>query len=112
VFHIVLVALTQYLGDWTQIRNVARNKNLTDVGFEHGLRDCVILNPGTQKVSDASMATTVEAILGAVELDGGPEALLQVARRLGLVHQLITVVMSQKLFYSPPLSGRNDMHLT
>jgi dsRNA-specific ribonuclease len=41
------------------------------------------------------MADTVEAVLGAVEVDGGPEALLQVATRLGLVHRLITPEMSK-----------------
>ncbi len=48
------------------------------------------------------MASTVEAILGAVELDGGSEALMRVATRLGLVHPLLISVTSSLPFH--PLS--------
>lgn len=42
------------------------------------------------------MATTVEAILGAVEIDGGSDALLQVATHLKLIPESIIPVMSKK----------------
>ena len=71
------------------------------MGIKHGLDECVILNGGTLEVSRRSMADTVEAILGAVEMDGGPEALLQVATRLGLVHRSVILVMS-KSYSLPP----------
>jgi ribonuclease-3 len=54
---------------------VLGNPNLAAVGFAHRLGDCVILNPGTLKVSAKTMATTVEAILGAAHIDGGDAAL-------------------------------------
>ena len=76
-------------------RNVGQNSNLADVGFQHGLQKCIILNPGTWEVSTRSMATTIEAIIGAVELDGGSEAVMQLVTRLGLVHPILTVVMSR-----------------
>lgn len=70
---------------------VLGNPNLARIGFENGLNGCINLNPGTWEVSDAMMATTVEAILGAVHLDGGDEALTTVMDRLGLTHNLLTV---------------------
>jgi hypothetical protein len=47
------------------------------------------------------MASTIEAIIGAVELDGGSEAVMQLVTRLGLVHPMLTSVMSR--FPFPPL---------
>ena len=44
------------------------------------------------------MAETLEAILGAVDLDGGSEALIQVVKCLGLLHALLTPVTSKLLF--------------
>lgn len=48
------------------------------------------------------MATTIEAIIGAVQLDGGPEAVAQLVTRLGLVHPMLTAVMSK--FPFPPMN--------
>ena len=50
------------------------------------------------------MVNTVEAILGAVELDGGSEALMQVATRLGLVHPMLISVTSS---FTLPFIERN-----
>lgn len=47
---------------------------------------------GTANVSAKTMATTVEAILGAAYLDGGVGALARVMEFLGLVHRLLEVV--------------------
>jgi ribonuclease III len=71
---------------------VLGNANLAAVGFRHNLDRCVLLNPGTTAVSDKTMATTVEAILGAVHVDGGDAALGLVMAKLGLTHALLDVV--------------------
>ena len=52
------------------------------------------MNPGTTKVSDAMIATTVEAILGAVHLDGGDDTLKTVMQNFGLSHTLLTVKLN------------------
>lgn len=49
------------------------------------------------------MATTVEAILGAVHWDGGDEALGQVMERLGLTHSLL----QSRNVLSPPTMDRD-----
>ena len=86
--------LSIYPGEWTTVRNaLISNPNLSDVGFTHGLERCVILNPGTFTVSGKTMATTVEAILGAVHIDGGDAALEHVMAHLGLHHELLNPVM-------------------
>lgn len=54
-----------------------------------GLDQCINLNPGTDRVSQDMMATTIEAILGAVHLDGGDDALASVMARLGLTSELL-----------------------
>jgi dsRNA-specific ribonuclease len=51
------------------------------------------------------MASTIEAIIGAVELDGGSEAIMQLVMRLGLVHPMLTSITSKFPF---PLK-RNDV---
>ncbi|KAK5214803.1 hypothetical protein LTR72_012078 [Exophiala xenobiotica] len=77
-------------GQWTQAEQaLLGNRNLSAVGYARGLQNCVILNQGTPTVSDKTMATTVEAILGAVMLDGGADALSAVLLTLGLTHSLL-----------------------
>lgn len=84
-----------FAGDWTTVRNeVLGNANLSRVGFDNGLDRCIILNPGTVAVSRAMMATTVEAILGAVHLEGEDEALSMVMDNLDLTHHLLTVTLN------------------
>ncbi|KAF2092796.1 hypothetical protein NA57DRAFT_49569 [Rhizodiscina lignyota] len=84
---------------WDTIRlDVLSNSNLAAVGFVHRLDRCINLNPGTTTVSSRTMATTLEAIMGAVHKDGGDSALGQVMAHLGLTHELLEVVM----FNSPP----------
>ncbi|KAF1809634.1 ribonuclease III [Eremomyces bilateralis CBS 781.70] len=79
-------------GEWDTIRQaVLGNRNLAAIGFAHELRPCVMLNPGTTTLSAKTMATTVEAILGAVFIDGGDAALAQVMGTLGLTHTLLEV---------------------
>ena len=68
------------------------NSNFNAVGDGHGLDVCVILNLGTSVVSHKTMAITIEAILGAVFIDGGADALGAVLAILGLAHELLKVV--------------------
>ncbi len=92
--------LTQFLGEWTPVCNsIISNTNLSRVGRLHGLDSCVMLNPGTISCDDWPMATTVEAIIGLVHLEGGNDALEAVLQRLGLTHMSLEVVTSK-----PPLS--------
>ncbi|EXJ81807.1 hypothetical protein A1O1_07872 [Capronia coronata CBS 617.96] len=82
-------------GQWTQAEQaLLSNAKLSTVGYDHGLQDCVILNEGTPSVSPKTMATTVEAIFGAVFLDGGFRALGAVLVTLGLAHAFLELVMS------------------
>lgn len=46
------------------------------------------------------MATAMEAIIGAVSLDGGSNAVERLLDTLNLSHSLLRVVMS-KFFYNP-----------
>lgn len=90
-------------GQWTQIeQDLLGNANLTAVGFTHRLDRCVILNQGTTAVSEKTMATTVEAILGAVFMDSGADALGAVLITLGLTHQFLEAVKLNLL--SPDIS--------
>lgn len=64
---------------------VGANANLDTVGRTHGLDRFVVTNPASRgAVSHGTMATTVEAILGAAYLDGGMVAVIQTMRTLGL----------------------------
>ena len=77
-------------GQWTTIvQLVGGNANVGRVGFDHGLDACVNCDPATRAVSHGMMAATVEAVLGAVHLDGGDEALTAVMEQLGLTHELL-----------------------
>lgn len=51
------------------------------------LQPCIILNPGTETVSEKTMATTVEALIGAVFCDGGEAALGTLLNHLQLDHE-------------------------
>jgi ribonuclease-3 len=51
---------------------------------------CVTKNPGTYMLSDKMVATAVEAVMGAVYLDGGEMALELVMNESGFdVHQFL-----------------------
>ncbi|KAJ4161696.1 uncharacterized protein LMH87_007719 [Akanthomyces muscarius] len=71
---------------WTSIRNqFLSNTYLAETGFSLGLDHCVIKDAGTSSVSDKMMAIAVGAILGAVHLDGGDNALRHVLAQLRIV---------------------------
>ncbi|KAG5751493.1 hypothetical protein H9Q72_014428 [Fusarium xylarioides] len=75
---------------WTTLRrDLISNDNLTRVGREHGLDKCINMNGGTTRVSSGMVATALEAILGAVEIDGGRDALARVMKHLGLTEHAL-----------------------
>ena len=59
-----------------QVANFGSNANLTQIGRTKGLDACVHNNPSAWGVvSNGVMAQTVEAVLGAVWLDSGEDAM-------------------------------------
>lgn len=92
----------QNIGQWTQIRTtILSNENLALVGIQMGLDGCLNLNPGTVNISRDMMATAVEAILGAVHLDGGDHALASVMINLGLTSDLLVTSTTPPFVFSP-----------
>ena len=75
------------------VSNVATNENLNKVGRAHRLQSLINDSPGRIALRKArlggiaplTMATTVEAILGAVYMDGGMEPVAEVMQTLGIV---------------------------
>ena len=68
------------------MQQIGSNANLDHVGRLYGLDAFVCSNPAQGSyVSPNTMTATVEAILGAVYLDGGIESVSQVMETLGLV---------------------------
>ena len=55
------------------------------------------------------MATTIEAILGAVDIDGGTDGLEEVLLTLGLTYTFLEVVIS--IFSLSFCCGRTDLPL-
>ncbi|KAJ4401154.1 hypothetical protein N0V91_008176 [Didymella pomorum] len=82
--------------DWTGIirNDLVTNKKLASHGRALGLHICVIKDPGTGTVSDGMIATTFEAIIGAVFVDSSDslDAVHGVVNRLGFFdHPLFMV---------------------
>ena len=68
------------------VQRVGSNANLDHVGRLHGLDAFICRNPAQgSHISPITMAATVEAILGAVYLDGGIGSVSEVMETLGLV---------------------------
>ena len=68
------------------VQRVGSNANLDRIGRLHGLEAYICRNPSQRgHISPVTMTATVEAILGAVYLDGGISNVGQVMQRLGLV---------------------------
>ncbi|KAJ5080947.1 hypothetical protein N7456_013657 [Penicillium angulare] len=77
------------IGDMTSAQNTrATNENLARIGFSLGLNAYIHLNPSAQGIVPGRlMATTVEAIIGAVYLDSNKDVMT--IRRL-ILHLCIT----------------------
>jgi ribonuclease-3 len=88
--------------EWTQIQqDLVSNSNLGRRGFELGLDRCIITVPGLERVSTNMMATTVEAILGAVFEDSGANdlsAVRAVVEAMGLHRHFLLVTFTSAPF--------------
>ena len=71
--------------------DVGSNANLDRVGRANGLDPLINKNPsdGDASVGTLTMAGTVEAIIGAVYLDGDMKCVTQVMQNLGLMPRLV-----------------------
>ena len=72
------------------VADVGSNVNLTTVGRRNGLDMLINKNPSDKSgpVGHITVAATVEAIIGAVYLDGDMVSVTQVMQNLGLVPRL------------------------
>jgi len=69
---------------WTTIRNeILGNDGLADRGYALGVVQCIFVADGTYRKSPKMIATTLEAIIGAVFQDGGDDAVMRVMKHLG-----------------------------
>ena len=99
--------------EWTRIQQdlVNNNNNTTGLrGFELGLDRAIITVPGLERVSNNMMATTVQAILGAVFEDSGANdlsAVRTVVETMGLHHHSLFVTFTNILSFSSADSHDN-----
>lgn len=82
--------------EWTRIcQEVLSNDNLIKVYHKHGLHRCIHLHPKQTAALDSHSkvkpkATLIEAVLGAIHLEGGDAALGRAMKQLGLTsHQCL-----------------------
>jgi len=67
------------------VSSIGSNANLAAIGLQHHLDRFVVTSPASLgAVSAGTLASTVEAILGAAYLDAGMTAVVQIMRTLGL----------------------------
>ena len=85
---------------WTTIRNdILGNDGLAQRGHELGIDKCIFLNDGTYSKTPKMVATTLEAIIGAVFQDGGDAVVMRVIEHLGFLdHSFLTVTL-QSLYH-------------
>ena len=75
------------------VSSVATNENLNKVGLQHSLQNLINDSPGRialkkkglEEIAPLTIASTVEAILGAVYMDGGMAPVAKVMQKLGIV---------------------------
>lgn len=74
------------VAEWTETQlNVLSNKELAQVGSKVELGACVIAQPGSVSgVTDKMISTTMQALIGAVSIDGGTDAMVKVLGILNL----------------------------
>ena len=75
---------------------VATNLNLTRIRHRNKLDEHINLNPRSDKVSPLAMADIVEALCGAVYVDGNLASLSKIMRNLDHVPRLLRKVAREK----------------
>lgn len=96
----ILQTAEQLLGEWdVATKALITDKALSEVGAGIGLESCIILNDGTVKVFEKAMASTVEALIGAVFCDAGETAFKKLLETLGLDHEYLQPVSLASLFF-------------
>ncbi|RMY74934.1 hypothetical protein D0864_09920 [Hortaea werneckii] len=98
------------------VSSIGSNANLAAAARLHGIEVCVLTNPGHRgPVSQATLSTTVEAIIGAVYLDSEKDldAVRTLLDALGLSIASTGNVPAQnrKTLTAPPFSGALDSML-
>ncbi|RMY72591.1 hypothetical protein D0863_04427 [Hortaea werneckii] len=98
------------------VASIGSNANLAAAARLHGIEVCVLTNPGHRgPVSQATLATTVEAIIGAVYLDSEKDldAVRTLLDALGLSIASTGNVPAQNCnsLTAPPFSGALDSML-
>jgi hypothetical protein len=80
---------------WDTVKKtLLSNPALYARGVAFGLHRCILLNPGQTIISQEMMARTFEALIGAVQIDGGTEAAKKVIAHLGFFEDRIWGVRS------------------
>lgn len=74
-------------GEWdSRYRKLLTNDNFGRIGNKTGLAELLHKNPSSPcATSDKLVATLIEAIFGAVEIDGGEAALRKVMLKIELI---------------------------
>jgi hypothetical protein len=87
---------------WTTLRNeILGNDGLAARGYDVGVDKCIFVADGTYHKSPKMVATTLEAIIGAVFEDGGDEAAMRVIKHLGFLEHRFLTVTFRSLPFSP-----------
>jgi len=87
---------------WTIIRNeILGNDGLAARGDALGVDQCIFVADGTYRKSPKMLATTLEAIVGAVFQDGGDDAVMRVIEHLGFLEHRFLTVTSQSSYLPP-----------
>lgn len=89
---------TNHQGDWDAIwQDKLSNSGLNEAGERLGLHSTIHGELPSTPVSSKMMATAVEAIVGAVHLDGGDQAAYEVMIPMGLVDNTLKRVTPAQL---------------
>jgi ribonuclease-3 len=84
---------------WTTLRNeVLSNDALARRGYRLGVEACISQAGGAYQKTPKMVATTLQAIVGAVFQDGGDEAVGSLIERFGFLNHSLLSVMFQNHF--------------
>lgn len=90
----------RWVADWPGVKaDMLASSYLVEWGRIHGISDCVFMEARCKDVADSVVASTVQAVLGAVHKDGGRAPLYRVMRRLNLLNH---VALGREPAFLPP----------